>query len=437
LGEREDMGFGLFILVNLTLFIRPGEVIPDLEGAPIYLVLILSCLVVSWPRVLQTLSRIREQPISLCVLGLWVAAILSHLSKGDTFSARQVAESFGRVVVYYLLLVSLIDSPARMRQFLGWILGAIVLTAALAVLLYHGLVTLPGLKVLEQRGFDNETGEETFTPRLCGSGIFNDPNDLCLALTMGTIIGLYGLCDKRLGMLRLVCAPVLVLFGYTLRLTQSRGGLLGLFVALLALCWVRFGWRKTVLAALVLVPVMLLLMGGRQTNFNLDGEDTGQERIKLWSEGLGLFRQSPLFGIGTGRYAEEVGLVAHNSFVHAFTEMGFVGGALFAGVFYLALWPLACLSLSPGESEDQELKALQPFVFALVMGFAAGLWSLSRNYIEVTYLALGIAQVHLSLISSQVSVPGWQQGLLKRVGWVGALALAGLDIVTRATVVWG
>ena len=53
-----------------------------------------------------------------------------------------------------------------------------------------------------------------------------------------------------------------------------------------------------------------------------------------------LLRQAPLFGIGVGKYEDEVGLVAHNSFVHAYTELGIFGGALFLGAF---VYPLGTL----------------------------------------------------------------------------------------------
>jgi hypothetical protein len=364
-------------------------------------------------------------------------AILSQLARGDLFASREVAESFGRVVIYYLLLVSLIDSTAKLRRFLTWILGAITFMAALAVLQYHGLVVLPGVTIYQQRVEDTESGTTYVTPRLCGSGIFSDPNDLCLALTMGTVLGLYWLSDRRVGMLRFVCVPSLLLLGYTLRLTQSRGGLLGMFVALFALSWVRFGWRKTIVPALVLLPGTLLFLGGRQSEISIEGGNTGQARIQLWNEGLNLFRQSPLFGVGAGRYSDEVGQVAHNSFVHAFTELGFLGGALFSGAFYLALWPLKSRNRVRFDNTDDELQRLQPFLLALVVGYMGGVWSLSRNYVEITFLELGVAQVYLGMVVSTASIPEWNEGLLTRLLVVGAIAMVVLHLVVRATVSYG
>src|SRR5690349_15113841 len=109
------MGYVLFILVNAALFIRPGEVVPDLEQWPIYQYLILACLVVSCREVLGQLSweALSRQPITFCVVGLWGAVVLSNLTRLNLYEVRESGFAFGKVVAYYLLLVGLVDSPGR------------------------------------------------------------------------------------------------------------------------------------------------------------------------------------------------------------------------------------------------------------------------------------------------------------------------------------
>src|SRR4029077_15636244 len=60
----EKIGFLLFILVNAALFLRPSELFPDLGEAPIYEVLILTCLLFSCGAVFKQLqpARLRDQP---------------------------------------------------------------------------------------------------------------------------------------------------------------------------------------------------------------------------------------------------------------------------------------------------------------------------------------------------------------------------------------
>jgi O-antigen ligase len=103
-------------------------------------------------------------------------------------------------------------------------------------------------------------------------------------------------------------------------------------------------WKGTTLtyivffAALFGLAAVLLAFKGRMTNLDDAMEQgTAQTRIQLWSEGLQLFKRDPLFGIGQNNYVEEVGQAAHNSFLHAFTELGIFGGALFLGAYAAAM----------------------------------------------------------------------------------------------------
>ena len=83
-------GFILFILLNATLFIRPAEIIPSLEDVQIYEALIIACLVVSLPAVLEQLraDSLTAAPITVCVLGMLAAVVLSHLSDFSIYGAR-------------------------------------------------------------------------------------------------------------------------------------------------------------------------------------------------------------------------------------------------------------------------------------------------------------------------------------------------------------
>ena len=136
------------------------------------------------------------------------------------------------------------------------------------------------------------------------------------------------------------------MFLYALKLTYSRGGLLTFGAGFLTFIHARFGWKKAILVAGLLLPAVIVIFGGRATTVNVSSTgDTSQERIQMWAEGFSLFRQAPLFGIGMNQYAEHFLLVAHNSFVEMYVELGFFGGTLFSGIFYtsvlgpLEVWP--------------------------------------------------------------------------------------------------
>src|SRR3954453_11040768 len=67
---KNGLGFGLFLLVNVALFLRPADFIPGLIGVEVYFYVIIACLLVSFPAILDHLQprKLEERPIDLCVL---------------------------------------------------------------------------------------------------------------------------------------------------------------------------------------------------------------------------------------------------------------------------------------------------------------------------------------------------------------------------------
>ncbi len=395
------MDFFLFLLVTGTLFIRPAEIVPALLGLPLYEVSILACVVASARRVGRQLTpqALAAQPVTACVVGLLGAVLITQFVHFSPWGIKEAANQFGKVVLYYLLLVAIVNTPRRMERFLVALTCFIVVLTAVALLQYHGYIELPAITVLEQNEIDPETGDLTVIPRLRSTGIYNDPNDLSLILVQGIIICLYGLGRggrQGHGLRRLAWVAPLLLFAYALALTKSRGGFLALLVALVVLFRARYGWKKTLALGAVALPVLLLGFAGRQTSLST-GQGTSQERIQLWSEGLDMFRQSPLFGIGYNEYPDHMGLVAHNSYVHCYTELGFLGGTLFFGMFLFALLGLRRAGRVPRRSLPPGLARLHPYVTAMTAAYAAGLLSLSRHNVASTYVFLGLGASYVTL----------------------------------------
>src|SRR5262249_13958162 len=188
-----QMSFALFLLLNAVLLIRPEDFLPEIAGARLYLILIVLNVVAVFPKIRNQLrpSELAKRPITVCVLGLLVAATISHLVRGRFDLAVDFVPEFAKVVVYYLLLIAVIDSPVRLRMFLGFIVPLVVVVGGLGVLQMHDVIDYEALRPVKQESFDPELGISVFLPRMCGPGVFNDPNDICMVLTLGTICALY------------------------------------------------------------------------------------------------------------------------------------------------------------------------------------------------------------------------------------------------------
>jgi O-antigen ligase len=445
--RRYPFGYFLFILLNITLFIRPGDIAPELDALPSYELLIIACFACSLPAVLEQLSRkaLRRAPITIFMFGLLVAVAASHLLSPLHFffiwGARMSAYKFFKVVVYYLLLVGLMDSPARLRNFMTMLGVFIVALNVVTLLQFYEVIQLPNIDVaFQQTEFDegeNPTGEKTL--RLQSTGMFADPNDFCLALVTGMVMCLYAMGNLRAGPVSLIWLPGLISFGYSLFLTRSRGGFLAMIGALLAFFYSRFGWVGRVVLTAVAVPLVFVAFAGRSTELT-SSSGTGLDRIKLWSEALDNFRQAPLFGIGEGEFTEVTDdhKVAHNSFIQNYAELGFFGGSLFVAAFAYAIGSLYRLRPPDVYIPDPELRRLRPFLFTLLIGYVAGLMSLSRAMVVPTYIPLGLTAAYLRLTTTfppRPPVPLTFR-LALRMLLVSSLFLAGMYAFVRARVPW-
>ncbi len=268
------------------------------------------------------------------MLGLVVAVPLSHLRHMDFWDARYSFMAFGKTALYYLLFISVIRTERRLDRFFKVLLFLLAFMTALSLLQNFGYIDLPQLNSMAQHQVDPYTGQETTVARLQSTGIFNDPNDFAMILVTGLVLSAQFFFAGNT-----VSKPFwlafIVALGYALVLTKSRGGFLALIAAIGVFAYARWDWKRAVVAGIILLPVVAAVFAMRGGGAMETG--TGQSRIQLWAEGFGLWKHTLMFGIGYGMYADEVGHVAHNSFVHCYVELGLFGGTMFFGCFYFAL----------------------------------------------------------------------------------------------------
>lgn len=415
------MRLALFIIANAILFIRPSELIPGWEGVqlfePAMILSLLAGVVVVWDQLRP--ANLLARPMTLCVVGLMPAVLLSHAFNGGGWDAMQSGSLLMlKLLLYYLLVVGNLDSHVRLRVFQAAVVVFMSVQVGLGLLQYFGVINIEALAAFKQQEFDPTTGALKIIPRLCGCGIFHDPNDLCVLLAVSCVFCLDLVFDRGLhGFLRFLCLPPLIVFLAAIPLTHSRGGLLAVLAGLGTLALSAMG-RKGLWLLLLVVPVALVAMGGRMTRFEVDNaDDTSQHRMRAWSDGLVAVRSSPLIGLGQGTYPDVAGLQAHNSYVETFTELGLFGGSLFVCVIGYAVWALVRLPKQPGFDRLGPLAHVRPFALAVVVASAVGLLSLSREYVQPTYLVFGFVAGYLRLVEDRL--PGSVPPLSTRMVFAG------------------
>jgi hypothetical protein len=227
-------------------------------------------------------------------------------------------------------------------------------------------------------------GTQSVKGRVRYRGTLEDPNELALAIGIVVPFALAFL-DRRRSLGRaLLAAVTLGTVGLCIYFTQSRGGQL-LFLAVLAVYFVRRFGARVGLAAGTLLATPILIFGGRS-----GADDSTMERTICWWTGLHLFTGSGGFGVGLGQFLEYHGQTAHNSFILVAAEMGLPGLLLWTAVVYLAVKiPLVALRADlPPVAKTWALALL-----ASMAGLIVGSTFLSYAYKDVFWIFIGLTGV--------------------------------------------
>lgn len=398
----------LFLLVNATVFLRPGEMVPVLLGLPIYEGLIFSCLAFSLEVLRKECSgrSLYHNPITVCVIGLWLAIAFSHVTHGAASFLVESVILFFKTALYYALLVCNIDTPKRFRWFLFTTVLCAVAMVSLCVVDYLGIQDFTFVTHVTDRDGEDDIGNTNLVWRMRGTGIFEDPNDISLLIVAAGIMCICFMMESRSAIMACLWTLPLGILGTGLLCTRSRGGLLAGGAAFMTFILLRFGRGWTLLMGLLGMG-LLPLIAGRQGNIDLE-EGTGQERIQMWAEGFDALKSPDiLFGIGQGLYADLAGLVAHNSYVHAYVELGLFGGTFFFGCFYFSALGLYRVTDPDQVCRDPEFRRLAPYLAAVLTGWAVGIFSLSRCYVVPTYMVLGLMSTYLALLGPRMQPACW------------------------------
>jgi O-antigen ligase len=221
-------------------------------------------------------------------------------------------------------------------------------------------------------------------------GEVNDPNELAMTICLGGLAFVIAFVQRRRtpgAVLLGTLGGILVL--WTVLMTQSRGGLV-VALAVPGVYFVkRYGLAGLVVAAAGAVPLLALSGDGGR---DMSAAASTELRYEAWASGLEMFKASPLFGVGQRQFAEHHFMTAHNSYILALAELGFVGLVLFVTLMYLSmkgLWVgLRQLENVPGA---QVARVWGMALLAGFFGMAFQIGTLSFAYHSVLWVFLGLA----------------------------------------------
>jgi O-antigen ligase len=332
-------GFIGLMLFTAVLFIRPQDQIPGL--AMLHLAEI-AALVGLVPMISGRLSRgltpvpVTTETTLLVGFGLVIVGTAPFsVWPGGTIAL--FAQIYVKALVVFLLMISTLNSPARLERFTWLILVCIGYVAFRGALSYAR-----GVNLVED-------------DRLAGpvSGIFGNPNDL--ALNMVTFLPFaitVALSRLRPGGRRFAASAIALLMVATVVFSKSRGGALGLFVMVTSLAILARRINPgagvaAVVALLIIAPLapssfwnrMASIVDARQDEMEFRG--SREARRLLIEEALRTFAEQPLTGIGAGQFRnynppgrQVPWRETHNVLLQVAAETGIAGLILFVALIW-------------------------------------------------------------------------------------------------------
>lgn len=272
-------------------------------------------------------GKIRQpHPFHLFVLLflLWnVSSLLWTIDRGLTIKR---VKSYAQLAVMMWLIWDLYISPNRVKIAMqAYVLGAYVSVISTISKYLAGVST--GRNDIRYAGFG-----------------FNE-NVVALVMTLGLPLAwalvLSSGSSQKDRLLKIINFAYIAPAVFAILLTASRTSLLAMIPISIFILG-SFSTIKLVprlLSAVMLVGALLVLqplipqssvnrLSGATTEVS---EGTLGGRVNTWNEGIAVFLENPILGIGSGAFRESIerGKVAHSTYISILTETGFIGFLLF------------------------------------------------------------------------------------------------------------
>ena len=327
-----------------------------------------------------------RETVLLVLLWGWFAVTIFHASTVPIFSLHidagmAVLVRVSKILLVTFLTILLINSRDRLRN--------LYLVVALSI----------GVLAIKGAAFGVRTGGEN---RVWGppDSFLADNNDLALATNMALPILFFLAAEEKRRWLKILLRVAFVCGIFSVLLSYSRGGLLGLVIILSAIALT--SRHKILMASFVVICGLLVFSYApgkwmeRMGNFyHGEIDNSAQGRLNAWQFAIVLTQHYPLTGGGFEtftpdlfeRYTPELSFAGpHSIYFQTLGEQGYVGLGLFLGLLascWMTLWKLNRLS-----KRVESLRWAGPYTYMLGASLLAYMVSgafLPRAYFDFFY----------------------------------------------------
>jgi len=335
--ERYDWDYLWMIAFTAVLFFRPQDhvrALTPLHLAELTAIAGLAAMAARRMSSGQPIARINPEVVGVLALGAVIVATMPF-SFWPGGSLALFSDVYVKIILIFALMMSTITTPRRLTQ-MTWL-----------ILLICGYLSVRGIYDFA-RGVNLMEGD-----RLRGAvgGFMENPNDLAMNLIVFMAPALIVVFQDDRLFRRVVAAGIVLVMAVAIVLTKSRAGFIGIGAMGAVVVYYAIRERPAVVfalifSALVATPIMPSTFWDRMASItNPDEDQTGsrQQRIQLFKQGLQVFIENPITGIGAGQFVNYDGdmmverwRVTHNVWLQVAAELGIFGFCTFAFLVWRA-----------------------------------------------------------------------------------------------------
>ncbi len=347
-----------------------------------------------------------DHPALSYLLALFLTWVLvSSTWAGNAGSALDQASSFLLVAVLYVIVYTAVGTRRQAILVLGGFTFGTALVAG------WGLVTRPSLETVE-------------AGRLVST--VEDPNFLAASLIAGIALAGAGILAFRdAPALRIGSLTALTLCLSAFALTGSRGGIVGLTVAMVAAILFGGRWRGKIALAVAVVALSgvayYTLFAPPEITERIEIATQGEtsqldSRTTIWTVAWRMVEDNPVRGVGVGNfehesinYVLEPGTtfrtdrvidnpgVSHNTFLGPLAELGAIGALLFVSFIGLSIACAVRAARQFAENRDLTMEALSRGLVVACFGILAAGFFISAETSKIVWLLLALGPALLGL----------------------------------------
>jgi O-antigen ligase len=400
-----------FILVVSTFVLigRPQDIIPVIGVIhPGYIIFFVLVFLIIVNRNENNNSSFIKYPEVRYTFGFIVLIYISFIWAGYMKVAYDFLVNFIMIPVYFYCLCRYSQSFGDLKRQL-WVLNLIIILYCAMALMKQGVM---------QRVY---------------VGDMYDPNDLALILVTNLPLAFFLLVSEKGPLKKGILAVALVLSLFTIMLTKSRGGFLGLIMCLAAMLVFktkingpRFGIRKILI--ICMVPFIMVAFGSEAywSRINtIGGLDKGSGRGGLWMRAIEMIEDKPLLGVGICNFPTSYGTLlnsgqfkhkpspddwapygwatAHNSFLLVAAELGIPGMLIFIGVLFSCIKSFRRIRRQAMNSGDDQLFFGAGMFLVSFIAFTTCAFFLSFSYQSFFFFLIGLAVIFRSIIEKRTN----------------------------------